>query len=292
MNSFRAAVQGESLAISAELTVRRDSTAGDVRRQADALGPLVDGVQVTDNPYGWVQMSALSAAAILVEHGVDPVPILTCRDRNRLALQADIAGLIGLGIGSMILLRGPKVPKNHSVPASTVYDLSGRELLALASETGRAAAPPSGRALFIGTAARAFRPRRGWRAETLMAKVAAGAQFIQTQPCLNADLQRHYLQRFRDLGLAEDLPVVVTLSPIPSAVTARWIKKTMTDTRVPPELISRLESARDPAAEGIRACAELMQEVAGIPGVAGINLMTTGDPEAMPAAIEASGLRS
>lgn len=291
MNSFRAAVQGESLAISAELTVRRDSTAGDVRRQADALGPLVDGVQVTDNPYGWVQMSALSAAAILVEHGADPIPILTCRDRNRPALKADIAGLIGLGIGSMILLRGPKVPKNHSVPASTVFDLSGRELLALASETGRAA-NPGGQDLFIGTAARAFRPRRGWRAESLMAKVAAGAQFIQTQPCLNADLLRHYLERFRELGLSESLPVVVALSPIPSAVTARWIKKTMTDTRVPPELISRLENARDPAAEGIRACAELMQEVAGIPGVAGINLMTTGDPEAIPAAIEASGLRS
>ena len=126
MTTFRKAVQGEGFAISAELTIGKESTADDIRRQADSLAGLVDGIQVTDNPYAWVQMSALAASTILVEHGFDPVPIMTCRDRNRFALQSDLAGLQAVGVGNVMLMRGHRVPKNHSVPASTVFDLTGQ----------------------------------------------------------------------------------------------------------------------------------------------------------------------
>ena len=104
MKTFREAVQGEQFSIAAELTVKRESTADDVRRQAEVLGNFVDGIQVTDNPYAWVQMSALSAAGILIDHGVDPVPILTCRDRNRIALESDLLGLQALGVTSLMLI--------------------------------------------------------------------------------------------------------------------------------------------------------------------------------------------
>jgi len=188
LKTFREAVQGERFSISAELTVKRDSTADDVRRQADVLGNFVDGIQVTDNPYAWVQMSALSAAGILIDHGVDAVPIMTCRDRNRIALKSDLLGLQALGVTSLMLMRGPRVPKNHSVPASTVFDLSGRELIVLASSLGDI--------FFIGTAVNIFRPKRGWRAEALVAKAAVGARFMQTQLCFNMDILRHYMERF------------------------------------------------------------------------------------------------
>ena len=120
----------------------------------------VDGIQVTDNPYAWVQMSALSAARILIGHGIDPVPILTCRDRNRVALKATCWGLQALGVASLMLMRGHRVPKNHSVPASTVFDLTGRELIALAASR-------RGETFFIGTGARVFRPGPRWQAESL-----------------------------------------------------------------------------------------------------------------------------
>ena len=284
MNTFREALRVGTLAMSAELTVQRNSTADDVRRQADLLGRFVDGIQVTDNPYAWVQMSALSAAAILLDHGFDAVPILSCRDRNRTALHSDLLGLEALGVSSMMLMRGHRVPKDHSLPAATVFDLTGRELIAMASALN---SKP-----LIGTGARVFRPGPRWQAESLTARAAAGAGFIQTQLCLNMEILRRYMQRFVAAGLAERFSVMVSLSPLPSAQTALWVKKNMSDSRIPDTVVSRLEDAADPEQEGILICAELMQQVSEIPGVSGINLMTTGNPEAIPAAIRASALRS
>jgi methylenetetrahydrofolate reductase (NADPH) len=284
LKTFSEAVRGTSFAIAAELTLRRDSTADDVRRQADALGPLADGIQVSDNPYGWVQMSALSASAILVEHGCDPVPVLTCRDRNRMALESDLLGLQALGVSSLVLMRGHRVPKQHAMPAASVFDLTGRELIALAAALGDG--------FFVGTGARVFRPGPRWRADSLTMRSAAGAGFVQTQLCFNMEILRRYMARFVEAESTRDFPVMVSLSPLPSATTARWVKKNMSDSRIPDALIQRLEDARDPEQEGIAICAELMQEISGIPGVSGVNLMTTGDPDALPATIRAAGLRT
>ena len=248
------------------------------------LSDHVDGIQVTDNPYGWVQMSAVSAAALLLEQGVDPVPILTCRDRNRLALQGDLAGLQALGVGSVVLIRGHRVPENHAVKASTVFDLTGRELIALSASQNED--------FFIGTGARAFRPGPRWQAESLKARATAGARFAQTQLCFNMDIMRRYVTGFRSAKLHLDYSLVVSLSALPSARTATWLKKNMGDSRIPPEVIQRLENAKDPEQEGIAICAELMQEISGIEGISGINLMTTGSTDALVAAIVASGLRS
>jgi hypothetical protein len=113
LQTFSEAVRGDCLAISAELTLERQSTADDVKRQAEMLGRYADGIQVTDNPYAWVQMSALSAAGILVRQGIDAVPVLSCRDRNRLALKSDLLGLKALGVTSLMVMRGHRVPENH-----------------------------------------------------------------------------------------------------------------------------------------------------------------------------------
>jgi 5,10-methylenetetrahydrofolate reductase len=238
---------------------------------------------VTDNPYAWVQMSALSAAGILIDYGVDPVPILTCRDRNRIALQSDLLGMQALGVTSLMLMRGHRVPENHSVPASTVFDLTGRELITLATSVSKT--------FFIGTGARVFRPGPHWRAESLLSRAEKGAQFVQTQLCFNMDILRRFMKRFVAAKLTRSYSVMVSLSPLPSAETARWVKENMSDSRIPADVIQRLEDAKNPEREGIAICAELMQEISEIPGVSGVNLMTTGDPEAIPAAIEASGLR-
>jgi len=284
LKRFSEAVQGASFAIAAELTLRRDSTASDVLHQAQALRPCVDGVQVTDNPYGWVQMSALSASAILIEHGVDPVPVLSCRDRNRDALAGELVGLHALGVSSLMLMRGHRVPKSHSMPAPSVFDLTGLELISLAADLNRH--------FFIGTGARVFRPGPQWRADSLSTRSAAGAAWVQTQLCFNTDILRRYMERFVAAEATHNVPVMVTLSPLPSVATARWVKRNMSDSRIPDALLKRLEDANDPEQEGLAICAELMQEISEIPGVSGVNLMTTGDPGAIPETIRASGLRS
>ena len=283
MTTFRKAVQGEGFAISAELTIGKESTADDIRRQADSLAGLVDGIQVTDNPYAWVQMSALAASTILVDHGFDPVPIMTCRDRNRLALQSDLVGLQAVGVENVMLMRGHRVPKDHSVPASTVFDLTGQELIALAASLDGD--------FFIGTGARLFRPGPRWQAESLVRRAKAGAQFLQTQICFNMDVLQRYIKQFLAVGLERDYSVMVSLSPLPSATTARWVRKHLSDSRIPAEVIRRLEGAADPEQEGIRICAEMMQQIAEIPGFSGVNLMTTGDPAALRETIRASGLK-
>lgn len=291
MKTFREALQRKQFAISAELTLRRDSKAADIQRQSDVLGPYVDAIQVTDIPYGWIQMSASAAAAILVDQGCDAIPILTCRDRNRDALRRDLRGLQALGVSSVFLMRGHRLPASHPVQAEPIFDLTGRELIAMAAEMNRPQGE-GGEAFLIGVGVRAFRPIRGWNGESLAVRAEAGARFIQTQLCMNLNILRHYMRRLEETGLTRQFSVIVSVSPLPSAQTALWMRKNMKDSRIPDPIIRQLEHANDPEAEGVKICARLMQKIAGIPGVSGINLMTTGNPETIPAAIQASGLRS
>jgi methylenetetrahydrofolate reductase (NADPH) len=289
--TFESAIRGDACAITAELSLKRESTADDIVRQAEQLAPHVDGIQISDNPWAWTQMSSIAAASVLLRSGVDPVPILTCRDRNRIALTGDLLGLRALGVRSVMLTRGHRVPKKHPLQASTVFDLSGRELIKLAAELNDDETAGAGQKLFIGTGARAFLPNAGWHADSLRDRAAAGAEFLQTQLCFNTELLRSYMQRLVELQITWSYSVVVSLTPLPSVQTTRWIKDRFSDSKIPASVIERLEQAEDPRAEGIALCAELMREVAAIPGIAGINLMTMGDTAAIAESIEASGLR-
>jgi methylenetetrahydrofolate reductase (NADPH) len=284
--TFRDAIAGGRFVLAAELTLRRESTADDVRAQVARLGPWVDALQVSDNPYAWVQMSAVAAAALVLESGVDALPLITCRDRARAALRADLAGLRALGVTSLLAARGPRVPPRHAVRAATVFDLSAKELIALAAGTG---AESTG--LLVGTVGSVFAPGRRWRAEALAERRRCGAGFLQTPLCFDLPLLREYLERLAASGPAAGLPVVLSLAPLPSAATARWLRRHVRDARIPGTVVRRLEGARDPRGEGIRICAETMREAAAIDGVAGICLATMGDAEALEAALCESGLR-
>ncbi len=292
LKKFREAVQSDIFSISAELTLRREFTAADVHRQVDGLTEIVDGVQITDSPWSWVQMSPVAAASLLLQKGVDPIPLLTCRDRNRIALQSDLVGLRALGVTSVLLTRGHRVPKDHYLHATTVFDTTGRELVAMASALNEEPAVGPAEQFFIGTGARAFRPGNNWRAESLHARANAGAQFLQTQLCFNTDTIRAYVDALVRAKLTWKYSVMVSLTPLPSTKTALWLKKKLPDSRIPARTLQRLEDAVDVEREGIKICAELMQEIAQIPGVSGVNLLAMGNPAAIPAAIRASGLRS
>ena len=127
MRKFREAVQSDTFSISAELTLKRETTTSDINQQIDVLGDIVDGIQITDSPWSWVQMSPVAASALLLKRGVDPIPVLTCRVRNRIALQSELIGLRALGVTSLLLTRGHRVPKKHYIPATTVFDTTGLE---------------------------------------------------------------------------------------------------------------------------------------------------------------------
>lgn len=283
---FRQAVVSDGPALSVELALKRDSGAAAVREQAGLFRDRVHGIQVQDNPLAWVHMSPLAASSLLLEEGVDPVPQLTCRDRNRIGLLSDLLGLQALGVQSLLLGRGRRVGKRHALHASTVFDMTGRELIAMGAGLGE----ETGQPFFIGCGAKARRVKANWTADALSDRGEAGAEFLQTQLCFNVDLLSAWLDALVEARLTWRFSVVVTLAVFPSAKTARWVKERMTDSKIPDAVIEQLENAEDPQAEGVALCAETMQAVAGLPGVSGIHLLSMGDPKSMAAAIDASGL--
>jgi len=292
LRKFREAVQSDTFSISAELTLKRETTSTGIFQQIDVLGNIVDGIQISDSPWSWVQMSPVAASSLLLQRGVDPIPILTCRDRNRIALQSELIGLRAMGVTSVLLTRGHRVPKDHHIPATTVFDTTGRELIGMANSLNEEESTGPGEQFFIGTGARAYRPRKDWRAESLNARASAGARFLQTQLCFNTDIIQIYIKALVKAKVTWKYAVMISLTTLPSAKTALWLKNNMPDSRIPDHVIKRLEDADDAEQEGINICAELMQEISQIPGVSGVNLMTMGNPESIPEAINQSGLRS
>jgi methylenetetrahydrofolate reductase (NADPH) len=291
MRTFRQAAQAGAFTITADLTLQGHSDSDDVARQVDLLGPCVDAIQVNDHAWNAVHMSGVAAASLVLRQGTDPVATLSCRDRNRIALYQDMLGLRALGVTSILLSRGPDIAKNQPVKTQAVFDMSVTQLIAMATSFNDLDPPVPDKEFHIGVGAKVLRTHDEWDAKSLRERSGAGARFLQLQLCFNMDMLRHYMQSLIAKRLTWDCSVIVTLAPLPSAEVARWVKKHVGGARIARAVIDRLEAAADPRREGIEICAEWMREIAAIPGVGGIHLMTMGSPESIKASIVASGLR-
>ncbi len=255
------------------------------------LGAHTDAIQVPDNPNARVQMTPLAVSSILIQNGIEPIAQLSCRDRNRVALECELLSLGATGVTSVLLLRGDKLPENHRPKVKHVFELGGKKLIeaarTLANDPTVACVPD----FCIGTAATVFNPKAAWQPSSLLARVEAGARFIQTQLCFDMAALRRYMTHLVEAQLTWRTAIIVSVAPLPSAMTARWLRENLRGSLVPDKVIRRLEQARDPEQEGVAICAEILQELAETPGVSGANLMTPGDPETIKAAIQAAGLR-
>jgi len=286
VTTFRETLENNNFALTAELNLTGQAKASTVRSQGSLLKSFVDGVQITDNPYGRIQMSALAAAGLLIQDGIDAIPQMACRDRNRTALTSDLIGARALGVESLILMRGDGYPHANGPPP--VFDLGAKELIATARSLDNNDEPHS---FHIGSIATVFKPVKGWNPSELTAKVDAGAQFIQTQLCFDIDVLRRYLARLLVAKLTWRSYLVIGIATLPSAATAKWLQQNLRGAVVPDQIVNRLEGAEDPEYEGVQICAELIQQLSEVPGVSGVNLMTPGDMSTIPAAIQASGIR-
>jgi 5,10-methylenetetrahydrofolate reductase len=237
-------------------------------------------------------MSAVSAAGLVLQKGIDPIPMLSCRDRNRIALQSDLIGLRAMGVTSVLLTQGTKIPDDHQLEATNVFDTTSLEFVAMAEALNDDPSLGPNEDFFIGTQAMVFRAGTEWQADMLKARSEAGARFVQSQFCFNTDVIRDYMDALVRLKLTWKYAVIISLAVLPSVTAAIWLKKKRRQAKIPSRLVKRLEDAADAELEGIKICAELIQEISEIPGVSGINLMTTGNPDSIPAAIKLSGLRS
>ena len=277
--------------LTAEVTPPVSADSGDLLAKALPLKGVADAVNVTDGAGARAHLSAVTAAGLLQAAGIEPILQLTCRDRNRIALQSDLLAAAALGVRNLLALRGDDPSAGDQPDSKAVFDLDARQLLDTARRLRDAGELPTGRKVggrpqfFLGAADNPIDPPPGWDPKALIAKVEAGAQFVQTQFCMDAQVVRRYLERLDEAGLGGKLSFLIGIAPLRSAQSARWMKEKLYGTIIPDAFVTRLEQAGDPAAEGRRICLEVIGDLAAIPAVAGCHIMAPGNDAAVPEVI-------
>lgn len=286
-------VQNGDFVITAEIVPPLSADPAKLLDEARLLGEYVTAINVTDAAAGRTTMSSFAAAAILVANGYEPILQVTCRDRNRIALAGDLIGAAAQGVRNVLILRGDD-PKGGDQPeAKPVFDFESADLMMLARDMRDLGQLPSGRKidprpdLFIGGADVPRTPDENWKSEFIEKKVEAGAGFLQTQFCFDLDMVARYIGRLEQEGITKKLGVIIGVGPIRSAKSARWMNDNLFGVHVPEPVIERLEAAGDQAAEGRRVCAELIEGLRSIPGVAGAHVMAPAQgPDAIAKVLE------
>ncbi len=295
-NRFRRTLESGHFAVTAEITPPRGASLEVLTACARDLAPVVCAMNLTDGAGARVRVSSVAAAIHVKQLGFEPILQMTCRDRNRIAIQADLLGAAAFGVENVLVLSGDSIEAGDDPAAKPVFDLDARGLLAAVHALSVKGTTLSGAELdtparfFPGAADIPFEPGSGWTTDGLKAKKAAGARFVQTQFCFDMDLLERYTRLLRDEGVLDGLYLLVGLGPLRSADAARWMRDRLPGTVIPDGIIRRMQAARDPRQEGVIICAELMRAAREIEGVAGVHLMAPGHHLAIVEAVQLAGI--
>ena len=285
-------------AVTAELNPPDSADPRDVYERALVLGEVCDAINATDASGANTHMSSIGICSLLSNAGYSPVMQISCRDRNRIAIQGDVLGAAAIGVSSILCLTGDGVQAGDQPGAKPVFDLDGISLLETIRTMRDESRFLSGRPLttpprvFLGAAANPFAPPYDFRPLRLAKKIAAGAQFVQTQYCYDIPRLESYMTAVRDMGLDERCFILVGVGPLASARAAKWIRAHVPGVHIPDHVIARLEGSENQKLEGKRICVELIQTIRDIKGVAGIHLMAYRQEELVSEIIGESGVRS
>ena len=285
--TLQAKLAAKRFVITAEVTPPVSFDRAELIAKALPLKGMADAVNITDGAGARPHLGSVTAAAILVQEGIEPILQFTCRDRNRIALQSDLIAAAASGIRNLLILRGDDPSAGDQPEAKPVFDLDARQLLETARNLRDKGELPSGRKVagrvefLLGGADSPIDPPAGWEPKGLAAKIAAGAQFVQTQFCMDTDVVRRYLARLAEHNI-KDLSIIIGIAPLRSARSAMWMKEKLFGTIIPDALVARMEAASDPLAEGRAICVETITALADIPGVAGVHIMAPNNDAAVP----------
>jgi len=268
-------------AFTGELGPPRGSNVAAVREKAKPLVGNVDAVNITDNQTAMVRMSSWAASLLAIEEGLEPNYQMVCRDRNRLAMQADILGASALGIRNLLCLSGDHQQFGDHPQAKGVFDIDSTQLIGTVKKMRDEAKflggadidePPQ---IFIGGAANPFAEPHEWRVQRLAKKVKAGVDFIQTQCIYNMDRMRQWVKEAVDMGLTEKVYILAGVTPMKSVGMARYMQLKVPGMDVPNEIIKRLQGVdkKKVADEGIKIACEQIEEFKEMKGIAGVHLM-------------------
>jgi len=269
-----------------------------IKTKSKFLKGNVDAFNVTDGQTAVVRMASWAASLMGKEEGLDPIVQMTCRDRNRIAMQMDILGIAALGLNNLLCLTGDHQKFGNHPEAKGVYDLDSIQLVKMVKDMRDEKKFQCGDEmrvephLFIGAAANPFADPFEIRAMRLAKKVAAGADFIQTQIIYNVDKFAEWMKEVRDMGLHERVKILAGVAPIKSIGAAKYMQNKVPGMDVPDAVIERLRGVpkEQVSKEGIKLCIDIINQVRQIEGVAGIHLMAIEWEEAVPEIVESAGL--
>jgi len=297
-------------AVTGEIGPPKSFDAEFVRDKVSLLKGYVDAANITDNQTGIVRMSSVGTGILTLQEGLEPVIQVTCRDRNRLAMQSDILGAAAHGIKNVLCLSGDHQSFGNHPGAKNVHDLDSMQLIRMLQEMRdknqfqcgeeiSGGGPP----LFIGGAANPFADPVDLRPMRLKKKAIAGADFVQTQMIFDMGRFKEYMKKSVDLGVTESVAVLAGVGPLKSTGMARYMRDNVPGITVPDEIIERMagavqgiskddKKARSQAwrSEGIQICIEQIEELKEVDGVAGVHIMAIEWEAAIKPIVEGAGL--
>lgn len=293
---FERVLRAGHFAITTEIAPPDSADPEEVLRRAHLFDGHVDAINATDGSGAHCHMSSLAVCAILTRVGYSPIIQISCRDRNRIAIQGDVLGGAALGVCNVLALSGDDVSVGDHPEAKPVFDFDSVSLLQTIRTLRDESRFLSGRKLdlpprlFMGASINPFAPLHSARVDQFAKKVSAGAQFVQSQYCFDIDMAREFMKRSRDRGLTEQCYVLMGVGVLASAKTAKWLRSAIPGVHIPDAIIRRLEQAEKPKAEGRRIAVELMQQLAEIEGISGVHLMAFKQEEWVGEIVRTSGV--
>ncbi len=297
-------------AVTGELEPPKNHDAELVRKRGTVVENCLDAANITDNQTAIVRMSSIGSAILLKDSSLEPVIQITCRDRNRLAMQADLLGAAAHGIKNVLCLSGDHQSFGNHPGAKNVHDIDSMQLIRMIKEMRDEnrfqcgeEIPGGGPRFFIGAAANPFADPAALRPHRLAKKVAAGADFVQTQLVYDVDHFRSYMARVVEMGLHEQVSILAGVGPLKSTGMARYMRDKVPGMMVPDSFVDRMANAvkgiakEDKAAkqeawraEGIKICIEQAKEMKQIEGLARVHVMAIGWETAVRPIVEGAGL--
>lgn len=276
---FERVLRAGHFAVTAEIAPPDSADPQDVFERAALFDGYVDAINATDSSGANCHMSSMGICSLLTRRGYAMILQQSCRDRNRIAMQGDLLGAAAMGVCNVLCLSGDGVQSGDHPEAKPVFDMDSISALSMVKTmrdeqrflSGRSISTPP--RLFLGAAANPFAPPMDFRPHRMAKKVAAGAQFIQTQYCFDIDRMRTFMAQARDMGLLEKVSVLAGVGPLASAKAADWIRKNVAGVHIPDSVIARLSGAEDQKQEGVDLCIDLIEQVREIEGISGVHIM-------------------
>ena len=302
--------------VTSELGPPKSADADAIRKKAQLLKGVVDAVNITDNQTAIVRMSSIAAARICIEEGLEPVMQMTCRDRNRIGLQSDLLGAYALGIKNVLALTGDHQCFGNHPESKNVFDIDSIQLVSMIKrmrDEGKflngeeirnsKKAPLVPPRMFIGAAANPFADPFEFRVIRLAKKVAAGADFIQTQCVFDLGRFKRWMAEVVKRGLHERCAILAGIMPVRSARALTYMAECVPGITIPESIIVRMnraaegvedkkERAKRQSEEGVKIAVETIQAVREMEGVRGVHIMAVEWERIVPTIVEQAGLRS